>query len=163
MNWAAVSANSSNTQDRDIIRHFKSLFFRSHHPINSRNKRNLDLAGTMIIKDKSNYKNLPYFSLQPNLSTEREVVLDNVDFSTSGQYRCEVSGDAPMFQTAHTEGLLFVVGEFQMKTFPILVNKNLRRLAGLGINLTGVKPNQIWIEDQTKDTFLFMRYLRFHT
>ena len=49
--------------------------------------------------------------LQSHLSTEREVVLDNVDFSTSGQYRCDVSGDAPMFQTDSIEGLLFVVGE----------------------------------------------------
>ena len=51
------------------------------------------------------------FTLQPRLSTEREIVLDNVDFSTTGQYRCEVSGDAPMFQTASTEGILYVVGE----------------------------------------------------
>lgn len=43
------------------------------------------------------------------LSTEREVVLDDVDFSTSGDYRCEVSGDAPMFQTASINGILFVV------------------------------------------------------
>jgi len=43
------------------------------------------------------------------LSTEREVVLDNVDFRTTGEYRCEVSGDAPMFQTASISGILFVV------------------------------------------------------
>ena len=49
---------------------------------------------------------------QARLSTEREVVLDNVDFTTTGQYRCEVSGDAPMFQTASTEGILYVVGEY---------------------------------------------------
>jgi len=47
--------------------------------------------------------------VNPRLSTEREIVLDNVDFSTTGQYRCEVSGDAPMFQTASTEGILYVV------------------------------------------------------
>jgi hypothetical protein len=34
-----------------------------------------------------------------------------VDFSTTGHYRCEVSGDAPMFQTASTEGILYVVGK----------------------------------------------------
>ncbi len=39
------------------------------------------------------------------------MVLDDVDFSTSGQYRCDVSGDAPMFQTDSIEGLLFVVGK----------------------------------------------------
>lgn len=47
--------------------------------------------------------------VNPRLSTEREVVLDDVDFSTTGQYRCEVSGDAPMFQTASTAGILYVV------------------------------------------------------
>ena len=46
-----------------------------------------------------------------HLSTEREIVLDSVDFATTGTYRCEVSGDAPMFQTASTEGMLLVVGE----------------------------------------------------
>ena len=49
--------------------------------------------------------------LQPHLSTERELVLDNVDFTTSGTFRCEVSGDAPMFQTASTEGVMAVVGK----------------------------------------------------
>ena len=39
------------------------------------------------------------------------MVLDNVDFTTSGRYRCEVSGDAPMFQTDSIEGVLFVVGK----------------------------------------------------
>lgn len=47
--------------------------------------------------------------VNPRLSTEREIVLDDVDFSTTGHYRCEVSGDAPMFQTASTEGILYVV------------------------------------------------------
>ena len=50
-------------------------------------------------------------NFQPRLSTEREVVLDDVSFETTGQYRCEVSGDAPMFQTASTEGILYVVGK----------------------------------------------------
>lgn len=50
--------------------------------------------------------------LQPQLSTTKEVVLDEIDFLTSGQYRCEISGDAPKFQTASAEGLLFVVGEW---------------------------------------------------
>ena len=48
---------------------------------------------------------------QARLSTEREVVLDDVDFSTTGEYRCEVSGDAPMFQTSTITGILFVVGK----------------------------------------------------
>jgi len=47
--------------------------------------------------------------VNPRLSTEREIVLDDVDFTTTGHYRCEVSGDAPMFQTASNEGILYVV------------------------------------------------------
>ena len=50
-------------------------------------------------------------NVNPKLSTEREVVLDNADFSTSGVFRCEVSGDAPMFLTDSIEGTLHVVGE----------------------------------------------------
>ena len=53
-------------------------------------------------------------SLQPRLSTEKEIVLDDVDFTTTGHYRCEVSGDAPMFQTASTEGILYVVGTYNI-------------------------------------------------
>eukprot|EP00095_Tigriopus_kingsejongensis_P008172 maker-scaffold1032_size68796-snap-gene-0.13 protein:Tk08172 transcript:maker-scaffold1032_size68796-snap-gene-0.13-mRNA-1 annotation:"cell adhesion molecule 3 precursor" len=48
-------------------------------------------------------------NVNPKLSSMKEVVLDEIDFLTSGQYRCEISGDAPMFQTASAEGLLFVV------------------------------------------------------
>ena len=40
-------------------------------------------------------------------------MLDNVDFTTSGTFRCEVSGDAPMFQTASTEGVMAVVGKLE--------------------------------------------------
>ena len=57
---------------------------------------------------------------QSRLSTEREVVLDNVDFRTTGEYRCEVSGDAPMFQTASISGILFVVGKYKIIRAPCL-------------------------------------------
>ena len=60
------------------------------------------------------YSHWPLF-FQPRLSTEREIVLDDVDFSTTGHYRCEVSGDAPMFQTASTEGILYVVGKLSLE------------------------------------------------
>ena len=59
------------------------------------------------------------------MSTEREIVLDNVDFLTSGQFRCEVSGDAPMFQTASTEGMLFVVGKWTNRGWPWTSSKQL--------------------------------------
>ena len=63
-------------------------------------------------------------SFQPHLSTERELVLDNVDFTTSGTFRCEVSGDAPMFQTASTEGVMAVVGKMR----PISLEKTGKNL-----------------------------------
>ena len=69
-----------------------------------------NLGGTLLIPPWNLFLIVVLF--QARLSTEREVVLDNVDFTTTGQYRCEVSGDAPMFQTASTEGILYVVGEY---------------------------------------------------
>ena len=84
-------------------------------------------SGTCLICAKDEI----YFCLQLNhdiefelfqsrLSTEREVVLDNVDFRTTGEYRCEVSGDAPMFQTASISGILFVVGKYKIIRSPCL-------------------------------------------
>lgn len=40
-------------------------------------------------------------------------MLDNVSLSTSGRYRCEVSGEAPSFQTVSDHGDMIVVGEFE--------------------------------------------------
>ena len=57
------------------------------------------------------FDNNPGVTVNAKASTEREVVLDNVDFDTSGLYRCEVSGDAPMFLTDSIEGALYVVGK----------------------------------------------------
>jgi len=42
-------------------------------------------------------------------STETRIVLRNVDLTTSGKFRCEVSGEAPLFQTATATNLLIVV------------------------------------------------------
>jgi hypothetical protein len=42
-------------------------------------------------------------------STETEIVLRSVDLATTGQFRCEVSGEAPLFQTAFEEAYLVVV------------------------------------------------------
>lgn len=45
-------------------------------------------------------------------STDRVIVLENVNLSSSGRYRCEVSGEAPSFQTVSDHGLMTVVGKF---------------------------------------------------
>ena len=50
--------------------------------------------------------------LQEYKSTETRIVLRNVDLTTSGKFRCEVSGEAPLFQTATFTNVLIVVGEF---------------------------------------------------
>lgn len=42
-------------------------------------------------------------------STETEIILRNVDLSTTGQFRCEISGEAPLFQTAYSEAIMAVV------------------------------------------------------
>ena len=44
-------------------------------------------------------------------STETHIVLRNVDLTTSGKFRCEVSGEAPLFQTATFTNILIVVGK----------------------------------------------------
>ncbi|CAB4060782.1 unnamed protein product, partial [Lepeophtheirus salmonis] len=55
------------------------------------------------------FHHLPGIRVDRSLSSEKEIVLDNVDFDASGKYSCEVSADAPMFQTASTSGILYVV------------------------------------------------------
>ncbi|KAF2904250.1 hypothetical protein ILUMI_01925 [Ignelater luminosus] len=42
-------------------------------------------------------------------STENQVVLSSVQLSTTGVYRCEVSGEAPSFQTVTEHGHMMVV------------------------------------------------------
>ncbi|XP_058057104.1 uncharacterized protein LOC131208386 [Anopheles bellator] len=42
-------------------------------------------------------------------STSEQVVLDPIDLSSSGKYRCEVSAEAPSFQTVSDHGEMLVV------------------------------------------------------
>merc|ERR1719334_1745144 len=42
-------------------------------------------------------------------STEERIILRRVDLDTSGMFRCEVSGEAPLFQTATSSNILIVV------------------------------------------------------
>ena len=51
--------------------------------------------------------------MQEPFSNMTHVVLENVQFSTSGQYSCEVSADAPSFHTALVSGDLNVVGKYK--------------------------------------------------
>ena len=58
--------------------------------------------------------------LQEYKSTETHLVLRNVDLTTSGKFRCEVSGEAPLFQTATFTNILIVVGK---KLYQIFASK----------------------------------------
>lgn len=51
------------------------------------------------------------FSLQLHNSTDSVVVLNSVNLSTTGRFRCEVSGEAPSFQTVSDHGDMIVVGK----------------------------------------------------
>ena len=51
------------------------------------------------------------FPLQKIQSSEEELLLRSVDLDTTGLYRCEISGEAPLFQTASREAVLAVVGK----------------------------------------------------
>lgn len=39
------------------------------------------------------------------------MVLDNVSLASTGRYRCEVSAEAPSFQTVSDHGDMIVVGK----------------------------------------------------
>ncbi|GJQ86041.1 hypothetical protein Trydic_g10611 [Trypoxylus dichotomus] len=52
---------------------------------------------------------LPGVTVDIHNSTENQVVLSSVQLSTSGKYRCEVSGEAPSFQTVTEHGHMTVV------------------------------------------------------
>ena len=55
------------------------------------------------------------FLLQKIQSSEEELLLRSVDLDTTGLYRCEISGEAPLFQTASREAVLAVVGKIFSK------------------------------------------------
>ena len=50
-------------------------------------------------------------SFQIHKSTESQVVLKRVNLFSTGRYRCEVSAEAPSFQTVSDHGDMTVVGE----------------------------------------------------
>ena len=38
-------------------------------------------------------------------------MLKEVDLETTGKFRCEISGEAPLFQTAYKDAVMAVVGK----------------------------------------------------
>lgn len=46
-------------------------------------------------------------------STESVVILNSVQLSSTGLYRCEVSGEAPYFETVTDHQRMTVVGKYR--------------------------------------------------
>ena len=61
----------------------------------------------------------PHCVFQIHNSTESQVVLKSVNLSSTGRYRCEVSAEAPSFQTVSDHGDMTVVGKSKY-TFTLL-------------------------------------------
>lgn len=64
-----------------------------------------------IVPDPPNH--LPFHQKQATVPTR--VVLHNVGFNSSGHYRCEVSAEAPNFNTVNCRGSLMVVGKWRRR------------------------------------------------
>lgn len=57
-------------------------------------------------------------------STERSVVLYSVNLMSTGRYRCEVSAEAPSFQTVSDHSDMLVVGKkIGRSYFPLALNR----------------------------------------
>lgn len=57
--------------------------------------------------------------VQLHNSTDALVVLNDVTLQSSGRYRCEVSGEAPSFQTVSDHGDMVVVGGYTQSSHVI--------------------------------------------
>ena len=80
-------------------------------PVNKRTI-NLELAKIFLELHTSVFDRMFIrFLLQKIQSSEEELLLRSVDLDTTGLYRCEISGEAPLFQTASREAVLAVVGK----------------------------------------------------
>jgi len=50
-------------------------------------------------------------TLQPQMSDKNQVTLENLNLSSAGQYRCEISAEAPLFNTVAQSKKMNVIGE----------------------------------------------------
>lgn len=58
------------------------------------------------------------------------VVLQSVNLSTTGRYRCEVSAEAPSFQTVSDHGDMIVVGKFICLTLLTVSDRMNEKMCG---------------------------------
>ena len=52
---------------------------------------------------------------QRQLSDKNQVTLENLNLNSAGQYRCEISAEAPLFNTVAQSKKLNVIGTFNVK------------------------------------------------
>jgi len=55
---------------------------------------------------------LPFDLFQEKHSTAESVVLRTLELASSGKYRCEVSAEAPSFQTVTNHSSMLTVGKY---------------------------------------------------
>jgi hypothetical protein len=53
-----------------------------------------------------------YSIFQRQLSDKNQVTLENLNLNSAGQYRCEISAEAPLFNTVAQSKKLNVIGQF---------------------------------------------------
>lgn len=63
-----------------------------------------------------------HFNFQLQNSTDNVVVLRRVTLQSTGRYRCEVSGEAPSFQTVSGHEDMIVVGKKRYCTPNLFTN-----------------------------------------
>lgn len=70
-----------------------------------------------------------FWSLQLRNSSDTQVMLKRVTLQSSGLYRCEVSGEAPAFNTVSESETMTVVGKSQLSE--CLMEFSLQKTQGL--------------------------------
>jgi len=97
-------------------------------------------------------------------STETKIYLRNVDHETTGLYRCEISGEAPLFQTASQETVLVVVN--LPDEGPIITGSSPRYQVGDQLNISCYSRNSLpaaklkwYINGEEADTDLLGEYV----
>ncbi|XP_034240325.1 cell adhesion molecule 2-like [Thrips palmi] len=90
---------------------------------------------------KHPFKDIAGVKVDNPRSNSKQVTLKQVSIRTSGVYRCEVSGEAPYFHSAHSEGRMEVVSI--PKENPTITGPDRQYQVGdnLGLNCTSAKSH----------------------
>ena len=83
----------------------------SHTPLMHYGQGEVERAVEILVNMGREKKEL-FFSLllQEETADDRQVVVRNASLMTSGEFRCQVSGEGPLFATVTTSKMLRVAG-----------------------------------------------------